>query len=106
MNTVKNQRDSAHLLKHVKHQLPSPGTCVIVLKNLMECYLAWPKHSKTTVHSRAVEEKQDQNTRESEKKGAFTTKMSQNCSYAANRIAEELFLARTCLFLCKMRLTN
>lgn len=68
---------------------------MIVLKDLLECNLAWPKHSKKRVHSRAVEEKQDQNTRESEKKGGFTTKMSQNGSYAANCIAEELFLART-----------
>lgn len=51
---------------------------MVVLKDLLQCNLAWPKHPKKIVHGRAVEEKQDQNTRESKNKGGFTTKMSQN----------------------------
>lgn len=51
---------------------------MVVLKDLLQCNLAWPKQPKKIVHGRAVEEKQDQNTKESKNKGEFTTKMSQN----------------------------
>lgn len=49
---------------------------MVVLKDLLQCNLAWPKQPKKIVHGRAVEEKQDQNTKEFKNKGEFTTKMS------------------------------
>lgn len=76
MNMVKTKGTLRTFCCNVKHQLPSAGTWEVVLKDLLERNLSWPKHSMKIAE--LFKKKQDQNTRESEKQGGFTAKMRQN----------------------------
>lgn len=54
MNTVET-KGTLHMVCSTSSWLPSAGTYAVVSKDLLECNLAWPRHSKI-IHSRAVEE--------------------------------------------------